>query len=393
MSSNCLKKLLCLAAIVFVASGLALGSNALAAAPQQTSQEFVSVNNVDALARSFAGMNIGKVSGDVIIGQGPNYRGMVSASWNSYQQKLGVPMSRWASKEVAFPGGGTVFYPFSGPDFATVGQLFPGAERYVLVAIQAARQPPDPTKMNPVNRQAMYGHFATEWKSFGRLGFFRTNDLEADVRNQASGVGVSPILMAFAARLGYRVLELAPIAYNEAKKDYDWAELPENTPWQSVRLVLSRDGRMSFLDYVQMDLSDTFLGSHDAERQWLERMAKNPVLLKAASHLPQRPQFTVIRDAILANAPLVVQDETGIEYKDLVNIGDIALYGRFVKPYKLFDRGSQQSLAVAYKSAKQAGSLPFSFSYLKAADQRSVQIARRKPVNVTGEPKPDGKKG
>lgn len=354
---------------------------------------YTSAGNVDELARAFAGLSGANGDIDESLDPGASYRAVVGASWKAYQSRLGVPMSRWASAEIRYQGGGTVFYPFSGPDFATVGQLFPGAQRYVLVAIQHARQPPDPRRLAMERRQALYGQFANEWKRFGALGFFRTNDLDADVRNRVSGVGVTPILMAFAVRLGYRVVDVAPIAFQDAAGDFDWANVSGSMPWQSVRLVLSRDGRMSYLDYVQMDLSDKYLNTHEPLRRWLERMARQPVLLKAASHLPQRPNFTVIRDAILAGAPLIVQDETGIEYDRLTSVGEVVLYGRFVRPYKLFDRSSQQSLAAAYRDAGKTRELPFSFSYIKSAEQRSLQIVRRKPAMVTGQQKPDPRRG
>ena len=62
------------------------------------------------------------------------YAQAVQQNWQQYQTQIGAPMARWASRELpAFDG--TVFYPFSGPDFATVSQLFPNAKRYVLVAM------------------------------------------------------------------------------------------------------------------------------------------------------------------------------------------------------------------------------------------------------------------
>jgi len=89
--------------------------------------------DIGELARVYAGLD--GASADVPIKGDPGqaYRDTVNASWLAYQKRVAKPMTAWARTEVAFPGGNTVFYPFSGPDLVTVAHLFPNAERYVLV--------------------------------------------------------------------------------------------------------------------------------------------------------------------------------------------------------------------------------------------------------------------
>jgi hypothetical protein len=140
---------------------------------------------------------------------------------------------------------------------------------------------------------------------------------------------------------------------------------------------LSKNDRKVTLDYVSMDLSDGFLKSHVRESEWIRKSAKNPVLLKAASHLLPNPYFSVCRSAIVDSAPFLVQDETGLEYGDLKKMGTVSLYGRFKGVFHLFKQDSQRELAAAYLSAGQKTPLPFAFSYQKSADQRSLQVVRR----------------
>lgn len=329
----------------------------------------------DQLAKAYAGVEEAKAT--PALDPGRLYRVTADVSWKAYQRRLGRPMSEWAKAEIALPGGNTVFYPFSGPDLVTAAQLFPNADRYVLVAIQHARPPVDLAALVAEKRSAFYDKFSAEWQKFGVLGFFRTQDLDDDAGSRRARLGVTSILMGFAARLGFDVVDVSPIALSEASGDFEKIADGDKGAWSSVRLTLVREGRQVLVDYVRLDLSDFALKQHEPQRAWIERMAKNPVLLKAASHLPQEPSFSVIRDAIVANAPLVVQDETGIDYAELRRIGEVVLYGNFTRPYKLFDPSAQSSLAEAYRSAKSVRELPFSFSYLKSSGQRSLQIARR----------------
>jgi hypothetical protein len=178
------------------------------------------------------------------------------------------------------------------------------------------------------------------------------------------------------------VIDVSPIAFNPNSGDFEKRAANGKGAWDSVRLTLSRSGKQVRVDYVRMNLSDLNLKAHEKQRIWIECMAAKPVLLKAASHLPQEPNFSVIRDAIVTATPLVVQDETGLEFEQLRKIGPVALYGGFVRPHHLFDRNAQRSLAVAYRKTDKIGPLPFAFSYNKSAEQRSMQIVRRKSSAV-----------
>jgi len=325
-------------------------------------------------ALSFAGMDAPATDA-----AGRAFQARARAAWAHYDKHVGRPLAAWAKHEVGYAGGGTAFYPFSGPDFVTVALMYPNAERYVLVATQNARQPAHPESMDVLQRQAFEKKLGNAWEKFGRLGFFRTDDLDDDQRHLASGVRTSTILMAFAARLGYQVTAVAPLGFNADKGE--WETLASDDKWRSVRLSLQKDGRLATLDYLRLDLSDKGLQAAEPQQAWIKRMAAKPTLLKAASHLLQQPYFSILRDALVANAPLVVQDETGLDYKDFVKIGTVRLYGNFTQTHRLFKTTTQRALAAAYKAEKAPVELPFAFSYLKEANARSLQIARRRVPN------------
>ena len=296
-------------------------------------------------------------------------------AWQFYQKNIGHPMTKWADEHVRFAAKGTVLYPFSGPDFVTVSQLYPHADRYVMVAMQQAGEPASLAKMSATRAQNFQSKFLREWMKFSRLGFFRTDDLNQDLSDQQAKIGVTTILITFALYSGYDVNEVYPIALNPQTGEY----VKTDTGWKSVRLMLSKGGKHVMLDYVSVDLSDSYLGQpdHHATRVWLERESHHPVLLKAASHLLQESYFSVLRDMLVANATMVVQDETGLNYTQLAKIGTVDLYGGFLYPHELFNRKKQESLAKAYKESKSVKPLPFAFSYNKSSERRSLQIVRR----------------
>lgn len=294
-------------------------------------------------------------------------------AWDVYRKNMGQPMSSWAKEEIRYKGDGTVFYPFSGPDFVTVSQLYPGASRYVMVAMQAAGEPASLVNASANRIQNFQAKFLREWLKFSRLGFFRTDDLNQDLRDGQSQIGVTTILITFALYSGYDVNEVYPIALDPQTGDF----VRSQGPWKSVRLVMSKGNKPVTLDYVSVDLSDGHLATIEPMRNWLNKVSHNPVLLKAASHLLQEPYFSTLRDMLVENATMVVQDETGLNYTYLEKIGKVELYGGFLYPHELFNRKKQESLAKAYKEAGSVKPVPFAFSYNKTNERRSVQIVRR----------------
>jgi TonB family protein len=313
------------------------------------------------------------------------YARAVSERWQEYRRRIGDPMRVWAQAELDGRAGETVFYPFSGPDFPTVQQLYPNAGRFVLVANQRADPPPPLDRYSPRELSAFLAMFRAGWERFARLGFFRTKDLDADASLPGIRVGVTGSLMAFAARAGYDVVAVDPVQLNADGTDLEPAPgiRANRGTWESVRITLAKDSRIVLLDYVRMDLSDAYLARHRASRAWLEDASASRTVLKSASHLPQHPQFSIVRDAIVTRAPAIWQDETGIEYETLARTHAVALYGRFTRPHRLFSPDAQRALAAAYERQRgRTRPLGFRVGYEKESGP-SVQVAvRRTPAQT-----------
>ncbi|PKN58656.1 MAG: hypothetical protein CVU56_04830 [Deltaproteobacteria bacterium HGW-Deltaproteobacteria-14] len=350
-------------------SALALPATATAHTPDQT-------------AHYLAGMASEGFAADAAdLKQVATYAKAVEPKWASYWKRIATPMIDWAHAELAQTPGETVFYPFSGPDFPTVAQLYPDAGRYILVALQTGGRVPRLDAMNPKHLRLYLDLFKRGFTDFTRRGYFRTDDLKADTGRERTIEGITPVLMAFAARMGFTVDSVTAVRISADGKSLEPHPGPadEVATWDSVRLALTRpDGKKVTLDYVHLDLSDDYLKQHDNARTWLTRASSHRTFTKAASHLMQKPFFSVVRDALIGHAPSVVQDETGLDYKDLNKAFDVTLYGKFDRAYHLWTEGVQRELVTAYKAAKGTKKLPFRVGYTKDAGS-CLQVATRKP--------------
>lgn len=310
--------------------------------------------------------------------QGPwrSYAQEIASHWNEYERRIGNSMRKWGCQELGRAEEVTVFYPFSGPDLPSVVQLFPDADRYVLVSLQKAGAPPRLESLSKQELENYLAVFRKAWRFYGVLGFFRTDDLDANA--QGIRIGMTGPLMAFAVRLGFEIEAVEPIQLDPNGND---VTLRNGSPgeadtWDSVRLSVWKDKRKILVDYVQMDLSDYWLGQVTAARTWIARMAGNPTILKAASHHPQEANFSILRNSILGRAPSIVQDETGIEYGALAEAYTVRLYGKFTRPNPSFDKNLQRALAAAYRRGAAVKPLPFRLGYEKHAGS-AMQVAIR----------------
>lgn len=335
--------------------------------------------DADDTARVIAGfpLSLNKF-GKAETGPWRSYAQEISSYWKEYERRIGHAMRKWGCRELNRAEGVTVFYPFSGPDLPSVFQLFPDADRYVLVSMQKAEAPP---RLESFSKEELENYLAVlrkTWRFFGVLGFFRTDDLEAVANARGIRMGMTGALMAFAVRLGFEIEAVEPIQLDPNGNDVTLrnGRPREADTWDSVRLSIWKDKRKILVDYVRMDLSDASLGREANGRKWIDRMAENPTVLKAASHLPQEPDFSILRNSILRKAPSIVQDETGIEYGALTEAFTVRLYGKFTRPNPSFDKNLQRALAAAYRSGATVKTLPFRLGYEKNAGS-AVQIAIR----------------
>ncbi|MGH8664959.1 MAG: hypothetical protein ACREUX_11895 [Burkholderiales bacterium] len=315
-----------------------------------------------------------------------DYAREATARWNAYERRIGTPMQQWAHAELPPAKGATVFYPFAGPDFATVQRLYPEANRYVLVALQRAEAPPALARANAADLADFLGRFGESWQQFASMGFFRTLDLDEEAKRPGLRAGTTGRLIAFAARAGYRIVSVEPVRVNAAGAGLEPHPGSHSDPatWGSVRIMLDKNGRKVELDYVRMNLADASLNARPELRVWIERMAANRTVLKAASHLLQSARFSVVRDALLGHAPSIVQDETGIEYSRLAKHFDVTLYGRFTKPHSLFDKEAQRALAEAYQTQPNIKPLTFRVSYQREPEA-NLQVAVRAGLMSVGD--------
>ena len=100
--------------------------------------------------------------------------------------------------------------------------------------------------------------------------------------------------------------------------------------------------------------------------------------MKSASFLPHWRMCDAIRDFILQNSNLILQDDTGLTFAQLKELHwDVRLFGEYSHPDRPFQREYQSDLAKAYQFKANVHELGFSLGYGAGRRPSGLMLALR----------------
>jgi hypothetical protein len=216
----------------------------------------------------------------------------------------------WTSVNLAAPKP-TMFYMFSGPDFLYADAFYPGATTYVLSALEPPGSVPDLTRLPRGGVGAALYNVERSMGSILSFSFFITKSMKLDLRDGQLN-GTLPILYVFLARSGKTIREVSPIALDEKGATYFANENPGRNATRGVRIVFAgSDGREKTLYYFSTDLSNSS-AKVSGFLKFCDALAPGDSLIKSASYLLHSPNFSTVRDFLLAHSAAIIQDDSGI---------------------------------------------------------------------------------
>lgn len=271
-----------------------------------------------------------------------SYAAELDKKWASMDRRQLSHVRDWARGNPEVAGvSGTVYYPFSGPDFLYARTFFPNASTYILCGTEPVGSVPDITKMSPGNVEADLSNLRRALDTMLTTHYFITKDMRVDLTRGSIG-GTLPLLFVF--------LEKSGCTINAVNFSGPSVEIDFRSP----------SGRGQSLYYFKTDLSN---GGSGAFLAFCKRHGPGATLVKSASYLMHDGGFSTVRDFLLNNSTLIIQDDSGIPYREFAKRGwNVRLYGVYDGPIPLFSKFYQSDLAAAYQNSR-GGGLGFAFGY------------------------------
>ena len=307
-----------------------------------------------------------------------------STAWQTHRQRLDVMwathaslhrglIQSWAGSEISDAQlANTLFYPFSGPDFLFASAFFPSAETYILCGLEGADPMPQLGGLSAPEVENGLARLRTTLSTSMQFSYFITTDMRKDL--QATRFrGVLPVLMVFLARTGHTIDSVDTVRLDGAG-NVTMAGSSGNTGL----MIRARSGwgEQKRIFYFRQDLSNG--GLSGSFLRFVQSFGRVPAFTKSASYLMHDGGFSKIRDFMLRNASVIVQDPSGIPYADFGRYGwNLWLYGNYQSTLEVFKGCQQPDLAQAYQSGRHpVKPLDFGIGYLFQPSTTCLMVAR-----------------
>lgn len=296
-----------------------------------------------------------------------------TAEYQTHQQEMGSlwrmtsrhrvgRMRNWGTSEVTpvTGSGGTVLYPFGGPDLLHVSALFPSARTYALMGLEPVGDVPPLESMPAAEVLAALPAFRQATQTQLQAGYFITKDMRTDLERSALR-GVTPILLCGIALTGGQVESVAGISAG-------------GKPGVEVR-YRDAGGMRHNAFYVAGDLSNS--GFRGGYRDWVASLGGKATYFKAASYLMHDARFSDARGFFLSQSRVILQDDSGIPFRYFGDGWNFRFYGDYEAPIPLFAKHIQEDLRAAY-AANPRSPLDFGSGYHVNAWEANLLLATKR---------------
>ena len=242
-----------------------------------------------------------------------------------------------------------VYYMFSGPDFLYVDQFLPNASTYIMCGKEALGPAPDPLKIDIGYLAGALQNLEDAMKSSLTATYFVTKDMKVDLQRQELN-GTLPILYVFLARGDKTIRDVSFVSLDRSGALRLSAPGKSGTPGVHITYVDNASGRQQELFYFTTDISDGGIAANPGFMKFCEQHGVGASFLKSSSYLLFENGFNRVRDFLISNSNLVVQDDSGIPITYFnPDKWNLRLFGTYVGPIELFKQHYQPKLTELYQ--------------------------------------------
>lgn len=296
-----------------------------------------------------------------------NFASTFTKRWINFDSTKLLPIKNFVNGEFATHGKTkNLFYPFSGPDVLYSSTLFPDAEKLTLIGLEPVGTLPilDDKAIVADSIQNYFDKINGSLNAILKFSFFRTVSMKEDLRNNDVD-GTIHLILLFLNKKGHQIVSVKPFYIDSlGNKNYlKNTTLLSKSSYKnkSIEVVaLDKNNKVKTITYTSTDLSEAGLYKNKGLKTYISNLGFETTYLKGASYLMHKPSFATIRKLILANTQQIVQDDSGMAIKYILNDDHkwkFSFYGEYTKPINMFTQHYQSDLDSLYKlnGAKKLG--------------------------------------
>ena len=312
------------------------------------------------------------------------------AAWAALDKRQLSKIKAWSTQYLP-PRKPAVFYFFSGPDFLYADAFYPGADTYVMAALEPVGEIPDLTGMSRGQVEGGIGRIENSLNTVLNYSFFITKKMRGELSGGRFG-GTLPILYVFLERSGKTIRDVSLVALDadgNVKPANDPA-LPKNPP-RGAKITFSTgaDGKPQTLYYFSTDLSNDGVKT-SGFLKFCDTFGLADSFIKSASYLLHADSFSTIRSYIVDHSDVVVEDDSGVPVRFFKpDEWQLMAFGNYVAPLGIFPHTYQPMLHDLYR--KRTAALDFGIGYRWRPSESNVLLAIRGSKTAQQTPAPQNK--
>lgn len=334
--------------------------------------------SADDTARFLAGMQVSPDSPLAQLAQDPGIK-----QHNTYFDvafgKVGMnqlaKVRAWSAINLTAPKP-VMFYMFGGPDFLYADAFFPSATTYVLSGLEPVGQIPDLTKLPRASIVQTLRNIQGSLRTVLNYSYFITDHMSQDLSSGPVN-GTLPILYVFLARSGKSIHDVNWVYLDEQGALHPGEGARPRAPARGVKISFSEDnGPRKTLYYFSTNLEDE-RGRSIALLQFAKSLGEGDSFIKSASYLMHNSSFSQVRNFVLDNSSLILQDDTGVPARLFdTSKWQLRPFGRYVNPIPVFEGMYQWKLSELYQKNK-PNPIDFGLGYHWQAHDSNLLVAIR----------------
>lgn len=303
--------------------------------------------------------------------------------WTQATRERFAQMAAWRDRELAPATGScdTLMYPFSGPDILNALILFPDCKRFILFGLEPVGSLPVLEHLSAERLTRLLEETRHALNDLLARNYFITSHMLQDTSAQELH-GTLPLMALSLVRMNARLLSVRDM---EIAED---GQLRPRTPAtkdrraaSAMEIVFERpDHPQQTVVYFRAQAEDKAINRRPGVLPFLEHQAPFATFLKSASYLLHGSDFSIVRNLLLQDSRLILEDDSGIPLRYLkAPEWTVSFFGKYEKPIKDFNYGYQPDMAKVYSDPRAVKPLTFSFGYHWADGEASVLLAVRNP--------------
>jgi hypothetical protein len=216
----------------------------------------------------------------------------------------------------------TAFYPFGGPDFLSIYQLYPQASRYVLCGLEDEGHPGQLLTFPASTWDAYLSNQRTTLRSILDASFFITASMQRDLKRTPVR-GLLPTLLTFLAHTGCEPLTVRRFVLDPTGEVVYLADTSNAPAFSAYDTIVSGveiqfkaggESRIRTLQYLAFDASNAGYPKRKELDIFFAGLGTTATFFKSASYLMHGKGFSLFRSRIENQSRFIMQDETGFPY-------------------------------------------------------------------------------